>query len=106
MPIYSYKHLDENSDCKKAPYFEWEQVVRDLPLTVCPFCGEPVERVLSAPLIKKKESNAELRDKGFTKLVRVDDGIFENVTRRPGEEKYVDRRNPETFPKFEKTIKD
>ncbi|MDR2459663.1 MAG: zinc ribbon domain-containing protein [Deltaproteobacteria bacterium] len=105
MPIYTYTHL-EDSSCPHAPTFDWQQVARDWPLTVCPYCGKPVERVLSAPLVKKKNFNSELRDKGFTKLVRVDDGIFENVTRRPGEEKYVDRRKPETFPKLEKTIED
>ncbi|MDR2348999.1 MAG: zinc ribbon domain-containing protein [Deltaproteobacteria bacterium] len=118
MPVYEYVHSptnpeespkespEESPGCLKVPTFLWEQPVRDLPLTVCPWCGKPVERVLSAPLVKKKNLDAELRDKGFTKLVRVDDGIFENVTRRNGETKYVDRRNPDTFPKLEKTIKD
>ncbi|MDR1166361.1 MAG: zinc ribbon domain-containing protein [Deltaproteobacteria bacterium] len=106
MPLYSYKHRADDSDCAHAPYFEWEQVARDWPLTSCPFCGAPVERVLCAPAIKKRLFNSELRDKGFTKLVRVDDGIFENVTRRDGEAKYYDRRHPETAPILEKTIKD
>ncbi|MDR2198712.1 MAG: zinc ribbon domain-containing protein [Deltaproteobacteria bacterium] len=106
MPIYTYEHKEENPACGKSPVFEWEQVARDLPLTVCPFCGTPVERVLSPSHIKKRHFNCELRDKGFTKLVRVDEGIFENVTRRPGESKYMDRRKPETFPILEKTIKD
>jgi hypothetical protein len=61
---------------------------------------------MSAPAVKTKRFDAELRDKGFTKLVRVDDGIFENRTRRDGEAKYVDRRRPETFPRLEKTVKD
>ncbi|MDR2405690.1 MAG: zinc ribbon domain-containing protein [Deltaproteobacteria bacterium] len=106
MPIYSYQHLEDNPDCDKSPYFEWEQVARDWPLSVCPFCGKPVERILQPAHIKKRNFDCELRDKGFTKLVRVDDGIFENVTRRPGEAKYVDRRKPETLPILEKTIKD
>ncbi|MDR2340689.1 MAG: zinc ribbon domain-containing protein [Deltaproteobacteria bacterium] len=106
MPTYTYRHLSESPGCDRAPCFEWEQVARDLPLTVCPFCGVPVERELSPSMIKKRNFDCELRDKGFTKLVRVDDGIFENVTRRPGEAKYVDRRKPETLPILEKTIKD
>jgi hypothetical protein len=106
MPIYTYEHVKENPLCQKDHQFEWEQVARDWPLTVCPWCGCPVERVLSAPHIKKRLFDSELRDKGFTKLVRVDDGLFEHVTRRDGEPKYVDRRRPETFPILEKTIKD
>jgi rubredoxin len=106
MPIYAYEHREDNPDCDKSPSFEWEQVARDLPLTVCPFCGRPVDKVLFPSAIKKRHFDCELRDKGFTKLVRVDDGIFENVTRRPGEARYWDRSKPETLPILEKTIKD
>ena len=106
MPIYIYEHAEANQDCDRSPVFEFEQVSRDLPLTVCPWCGKPVERLLSAPSIKTKPFDCELRDKGFTKLVRVDDGIYENKTRRDGEEKYVDRRKPETLPRLERTIED
>ncbi|MDR2443932.1 MAG: zinc ribbon domain-containing protein [Deltaproteobacteria bacterium] len=106
MPIYTYRHSQENPDCQHSPNFDFEQVARDLPLTVCPWCGKPVVREISAPLVKVKNFDCELRDKGFTKLVRVDDGIYENKTRRAGEEKYVDRRRPETLPRFEKTIED
>ncbi|MDR2367376.1 MAG: zinc ribbon domain-containing protein [Deltaproteobacteria bacterium] len=106
MPFYSYAHVTENPDCERSPEFEIDQPARDLPLTVCPWCGTPVERLLGTPGIKKRLFDCELRDRGFTKLVRVDDGLFENKTRRPGEEKYVDRRKPETFPKLEKTVRD
>jgi hypothetical protein len=77
-----------------------------LPLTVCPWCGRPVFRVVGTPSIKSRLLDSELRDKGFTKLVRVDDGLYENVTRRQGEARYVDRRRPETLPKLEKTVGD
>jgi hypothetical protein len=106
MPLYSYIHLENNPNCEHYPNFEIEQPVKDFSLRVCPWCGAPVERVLSAPLVKSKNFDCELRDKGFTKLVRVDEGIFENKTRRPGESKYVDRRKPETLPRLEKTVQD
>ncbi|MDR1297689.1 MAG: zinc ribbon domain-containing protein [Deltaproteobacteria bacterium] len=106
MPYYCYEHLQESPHCERHPGFEVEQPIRDLPLQVCPWCGAPVKRVLGASLIKSKNLDCELRDKGFTKLVRVDDGLYENKTRRPGEEKYVDRRRPETLPRLEKTIRD
>jgi hypothetical protein len=64
-----------------------------------------VERQLSAAAIRPRKFDCELRDLGFTKLVRVDDGIFENVTRRPGEDKFVNRRRPETFPDLDKPVK-
>jgi hypothetical protein len=61
---------------------------------------------MAPSLLKIKKFDCELKDQGFTKLVRVDEGLFENRTRRAGEPKYVDRHNPETFPILEKTIKD
>jgi hypothetical protein len=106
MPLYQYAHLEDNPACDRAPDFQMEQSARDLPLTVCPWCGQKVERLLGVPVIKTKSFDCELRDKGFTKLVRVDEGLFENKTRRPGEAKYVDRNRPETLPILEKTIRD
>jgi hypothetical protein len=64
----------------------------DWPLTRCPQCGGPVERQLAAASIQTRKFDCELKDLGFTKLVRVDEGIFENVTRRPGEDKIIDRQ--------------
>lgn len=107
-PVYCYGHCDEaeGGACPAGEEFEWEQIAADLPLSRCPRCGGPVERLLSASSIRKRKFNSELKDMGFTKLVRVDDGIFENVTRRDGEEKYVNRRDPASFPNLKKTIKD
>jgi hypothetical protein len=106
MPVYTYEHESESPQCPLPHEFEWGQPARDWPLTVCPHCGVPVSRLIQPAHIKRRLLNSELRDKGFTKLVRVDDGVFENVTRRGGEPKFVDRRDPATFPVLEKTIKD
>ncbi|MDR2140378.1 MAG: zinc ribbon domain-containing protein [Deltaproteobacteria bacterium] len=106
MTLYVYRHLDEDPACQKAPTFRWEQPPYDWPLTKCPWCQGPVERQLEPAMLKVKKFDCELRDQGFTKLVRVDEGVFENRTRRLGEEKYVDRHRPETFPHLEKTIED
>lgn len=107
-PVYSYYHEDEEKGaaCPAGTEFEWDQVSCDIPLSRCPHCGEKVERGLSVSSIRTRKFNCELKDMGFTKLVRVDDGIFENVTRRHGESKYIDRRNPDTFPDLSKTVKD
>jgi len=43
---------------------------------------------------------------GFTKLVRRDDGVYENVTARDGESKVMHRDKPETLPDLSKTIRD
>jgi len=108
-PVYSYKHGETPGPPGRCPLgdeFEWTQPAADWPLNRCPHCGVPVERLMAAAAIRPRKFNCELKDMGFTKLVRVDDGIFENLTRRPGEDKYVDRRRPETFPNLKKTIND
>jgi len=107
-PVYSYHHLDRDqaAACPGGAEFEWDQPSLDLPLSRCPRCGGAVERGLHPASIRTRKFNCELKDLGFTKLVRVDEGVFENVTRRPGEDKYVDRRRPETFPDLSKTVKD
>jgi predicted nucleic acid-binding Zn ribbon protein len=106
-PVYSYCHTGADPDqCPAGAEFDWEQTASDWPLSRCPHCGAPVTRAVTAALIRSRKFTCELKDMGFTKLVRVDDGIFENVTRRPGDEKYVDRRRPETFPDLNRTVKD
>ena len=104
MPIYEYEHLE--SPCERGRVFEFEQRISSPPLEECPSCGGPIKRILSRVGYKKNRSDSELRDKGFTKLVRRDDGIYENVTAREGESRYWDRSKPETLPKLEKIIKD
>ena len=43
---------------------------------------------------------------GFTKLVKRDDGVYENVTARKGDSRLVLRDKPETLPNLSKTIRD
>ncbi len=50
--------------------------------------------------------NRELKDLGFTKLVKRDDGVYENVTARDGDSKVVIRGKDETLPNLSKTIRD
>lgn len=42
MPIYEY----ECSQCKKT--IEVEQHITDAPLSVCPYCGQPVRKLISS----------------------------------------------------------
>ncbi len=56
--------------------------------------GAPVEKVIHAPALGFPRGNAELKSQGFTKLVRRDDGVYENVTARDGQSKVVNRDDP------------
>ena len=80
MPIYQYKPV-KNSCLYCCDGFEVMQAMSDAPLKYCPKCSKPVKKVPSTfrgsvPLL----SDGNLRDKGFTKLVRRDKGVYEKTT--------------------------
>ncbi|MEZ4525608.1 MAG: zinc ribbon domain-containing protein [Desulfobacterales bacterium] len=104
MPTYEYEHLDE--PCERGKIFEVRQSLEDPPLAVCPRCRGMVRRIMSRVSIRAAKSDSELKDLGFTKLVRRDDGVYENVTRRDGESRYMLRDKPETMPNIKKIIRD
>ena len=106
MPVYVYEHDDESS-CDLGSGFEIEQGIKEDALVSCPGCGRPVHRVICPPMsIKSPRSNSELKDLGFTKLVKRDKGVYENVTPRDGESRIVDAGNPGSMPNLRKTISD
>ena len=104
MPIYEYEHLKK--PCKMGKVFDLQQPLADDPLKTCPHCGEPVQKIVSKINISCPKSNRELRDLGFTKLVKRDDGVYENVTARDGDSRYMERGKPESIPDLTKTIAD
>lgn len=104
MAVYEYEHT--TAACSLGRMFEVEQSIHDKPLVRCPRCNEPVHKLISRINIKTSRSNAELRDLGFTKLVKRDDGVYENVTRRKGESRYMERGKPETMPNVKKIVRD
>ena len=104
MPIYEYEHVE--TPCKLGPVLEVEQSMQDPPLKNCPQCGKTVQKIMSRINISCPKSNSELRDLGFTKLVRRDNGVYENVTARDGDNRYMESGKPETIPNITKTISD
>lgn len=105
MPIYEYEHLDDGF-CEFGHEFEFQQSLSDEPLAVCPYCERPVKKLISRVGISCPKTNSELRDLGFTKLVRRDNGVYENVTARNNESRYMERDKPETMPNIGKIISD
>ena len=78
----------------------------DKPLKKCPECKGDIKKLISSANISTPKTNSELRDLGFTKLVRRDDGVYENVTARGGDKKMVLKDRPDTLPNLKKTIAD
>ncbi len=104
MPVYEYEHTSE--PCRIGKAFEVTQSIKDKPLTSCPECGQSVRKLISMVGISVPKTNSELKDLGFTKLVKRDDGVYENVTARGNDSRYMERDKPETMPDLSKTIKD
>ena len=79
MPFYEYKAIGDGCVyCAKC--FEELQKMNDAPIKVCPKCNAPVRRLISkVNMCKDLLGNANLKEKGFTKLVRKDKGVYEKV---------------------------
>lgn len=66
----------------------------------------PVRLVLSAPGIALPTGNAKLKEIGFSKLVKRDDGVYENVTRTGDEARYMKAGDASTMPHLHKKVGD
>lgn len=67
----------------------------------------PVERVIkSAPGIAVPAFNSELKNMGFTKLVRRDHGVYENVTALDDEKRYMKAGDKDSLPNIRKKVSD
>ena len=104
MPIYEYEHLE--APCSLGKVFDVKQSIDAHPLSTCPRCAGPVRKLISRTNISCPKSDSDLRDLGFTKLVKRDDGVYENVTARNGDSRYMVKGKPETIPDLSKTISD
>jgi len=113
MPVYEY-HCEANgrtvqvSHPMDADLSIWGEVcfVARIPL------GDtdpdaPVRRVLtSAPAGHVPTGNTTLKEKGFTKLVKRDEGVYENVTATDDEARYMKAGDPSTRPHIHKKVGD
>lgn len=80
MPIYEYQAVEERRGCGHcAPGFEVMQRLADAPLAVCPQCGAPIRKLISAAAVGGSKSNFDDRAKtaGFHKLKRLGQGEYE-----------------------------
>ena len=84
MPIYVYEVIQSNGE--DGATFEVLQGMNETPLTKHPETGEPVRRCIALPSVAgtwsdmKASSNLSdknLDAKGFTKYVKMGDGMYE-----------------------------
>lgn len=68
---------------------------------------EEVTRIFTrAPGVAVATFNSEIKNMGFTKLVKRDDGVYENVTATGEEKRYMNRGEAESMPNLKKKIGD
>ena len=106
MPTYRYEHLDADCSCELGRAFPLTQSIKDEAPATCPKCGAAIQRLISTPYINTPQSDSDLKNIGFTKLVKRDQGVYENVTALDGESRYMEADKPETMPHIKKRISD
>lgn len=104
MPVYEYAHQEEG--CELGQEFELTQPIKDDALKNCPRCGKAVRRLISRTFVSTPKGNSDLKSMGFTKLVKRDSGVYENVTRHEGESRYMVAGQADTVPKLKDRISD
>ncbi len=104
MAVYEYQH--EGEACELGEMFEITQSMKEDALEACPKCGGPIKRLISRTFISAPKGDSDLKSLGFTKLVKRDDGVYENVTKLDGESRYMEANKPETIPDIKRRISD
>jgi hypothetical protein len=64
----------------------------------------PVRLVIRPIAISFPTGNSKLKENGFTKLVKRDDGIYENMTASDGEKRYMKAGDKSSMPHLHKKI--
>ena len=65
----------------------------------------PVRLSISTAAINIPVGNSKLKEVGFTKLVKRDDGVYENVTATDGEKRYMKAGDKSSLPNLNKKIR-
>ncbi len=66
----------------------------------------PVKRMISAPRIIIETGVSDLKSHGFSKLVKRDQGVYENVTATGDESRIVNINDRSTYPNFKEKLGD
>lgn len=107
MPLYEYQTSPDEAGCEHCRAgFQILQSIKDDSLTQCPKCGGPVRRRLFAANVSTPIGNSHLKNIGFTKLVKREEGVYENVTRTGDDARYMERDKPGSIPDLSKKISD
>ncbi len=104
MAVYEYQHQDK--PCGLGEVFQVEHSIKEDAMKKCPSCGGKIVRLISRTFVSTPTTNTELKGMGFTKLVKRDQGVYENVTATGKESRYMEAGKPETMPDIKRKISD
>ena len=112
MPLYDY-YCEANGQTIEATHSmsedltTWGELCQrtqndpgDTPLE------SPIERIIGRVMVQSPKGNSELKSMGFTKLVRRDKGVYENVTAQDGEKRYMVAGDDSSTPSLTDKISD
>lgn len=113
MPRYDY-YCDANQRTVEVVHSiserlsTWGEVCERAGLNVGDVGSDaPVRRIITTPpMANTPVGDSHLKNLGFTKLVRRDDGVYENTTRTGTESRYVKAGDAATMPHFHKKHSD
>ena len=113
MPVYDY-FCEENGRTAEVIHpmsvtlTTWGEVcyVAQIPLGDTDPMARVKRVIKSAPGMSVSIFNSELKNAGFTKLVKRDNGVYENVTALDDEKRYMKRGDPESIPHLNKKVED
>ena len=82
MPIYEYRPVASQgcSHCRDG--FEILQKLSDQILKKCPACGNPIQRIISAPNLARADHSLDksnLEKHGFTQYTKAEKGVYEKT---------------------------
>lgn len=112
MPIYEYICRENQQKVEvlhdyKTKITTWGELCQLAGLDLGDTPAETsVVRTISSPSLAFPKTNSELKNLGFTKLVKRDTGVYENVTATNQEKRYMTPDDPSSMPDLKKKISD
>ena len=112
MPIYEYYCPDNGRVVEVLHSFSekvttWSQLcaLAEVPEGNTPGLTK-VKKMVSSPSLAFPKTNADLKNLGFTKLVKRESGVYENVTATGNEKRYMKSDDPSSVPDLKRKITD
>lgn len=112
MPMYEYfcpanEQTIEVEHGMRTTLATWGELCAAAGLEAGPTPADaPVQRLIFPATVSTPVGNSHLKNLGFTKLVRRDQGVYENVTATKDEKRYMVQGDQSSLPDIKRKISD